>query len=82
VREVTMLLIARFGLRHGVDLKINWPGRLGVGPIMGGLWFPMIGLETLGRVMLYAGLVLVWWATALYLRTGLAAIRARRETAG
>jgi phosphatidylglycerophosphate synthase len=81
IREVAMLLIARFGLRHGVDLKINWPGRLGVGPIMGGLWFPMIGLETLGRVMLYAGLVLVWLATVLYLRSGLAAMRARRDAA-
>jgi cardiolipin synthase (CMP-forming) len=81
VREVAMLWIARFGLRHGVDLKINWPGRLGVGPIMGGLWFPMIGLETLGRVMLYVGLVLVWLATVLYLRSGMAAMRARRGSA-
>ena len=29
VREVLTLLIARWGLRHGLDLGINWLGTLG-----------------------------------------------------
>lgn len=70
-RELLMLAIARYGLRHGVELRINWPGRLAVAPVMGGLFFPMCGLETLGRVLLYVGLALALTATALYVRSGL-----------
>lgn len=76
-REVAMLLIARYGLRHGVDLRINWPGRLAVAPVMGGLFFPMCGLATLGEILLYAGLALALTATALYVRDGRQAMRAR-----
>ena len=34
---------ARYGLKRGVELKINWPGRLGVAPVMGSLFFAMAG---------------------------------------
>src|SRR3989440_2320953 len=27
-RELGMLALSRYGLRHGVELKINWPGRV------------------------------------------------------
>lgn len=75
-RELSMLLIARFGLRHGVDIRINWPGRLAVAPVMGGLFFPMCGLRTLGELCLYLGLALALTATALYVRDGRRALRA------
>src|SRR6185312_6941241 len=29
-RELFMLVLSRYALRHGVDVKINWAGRLGV----------------------------------------------------
>jgi cardiolipin synthase (CMP-forming) len=70
VRELAMLAIARYGLARGVDLRINWPGRLAVAPVMGGLFFPMCGLQTLGELLLYAGLALALLATALYVRDG------------
>ena len=35
VRELVMLALGRYGLRHGVELRINWPGRLAVAPVMG-----------------------------------------------
>lgn len=76
-RELAMLLIARYGLAHGVDLRINWPGRLAVAPVMGGLFFPMTGLETLGAALLYVGLALALVATALYVRDGIRALHAR-----
>jgi cardiolipin synthase len=75
-REVAMLLIAQWGLRHGIDLAINWPGRLAVAPVMGALFFPMTGLELLGEILLYVGLALALTATALYVRSGLAQLRA------
>jgi cardiolipin synthase (CMP-forming) len=69
-RELAMLVLGRLGMRRGVELKINWPGRLAVAPVMGGLFFPMTGLKTLGAVLLYVGLALALAATVLYIRDG------------
>jgi cardiolipin synthase len=76
VRELFMLVLARYGLARGVDLRINWPGRLAVAPVMGALFFPMMGLRTLGEVLLYIGLALALLATALYVREGARQLRA------
>ena len=42
-----MLLASPFALRRGVELKINWWGRLGVWPAMSALFFALCGLRTL-----------------------------------
>ncbi|HEX4186953.1 MAG TPA: CDP-alcohol phosphatidyltransferase family protein [Solirubrobacteraceae bacterium] len=75
VRELAMLALGEYALRRGVELRINWPGRLAVAPVMGSFFFAMVGLETLGRVLLYAGLALALLATALYVRSGLRMLR-------
>jgi cardiolipin synthase (CMP-forming) len=75
-RELLMLLLGRYGIGHGVELRINWPGRLAVAPVMGALFFAIAGLETVGEVLLYLGLALALVATGLYLRSGLRALRA------
>jgi cardiolipin synthase (CMP-forming) len=79
-RELVMVVLAQLGLRRGVDLRINWPGRLAVAPVMGGLFFPLCGLDTLGEVLLYVGLALALTATALYLRDGRRAMRVVRPS--
>ena len=71
-RELFMLCLVRWGLRHGADIKVNWLGRLGVWPVLGALFFAMAGLETVGEICLYVGLVLVLGATVKYVRDGLA----------
>jgi cardiolipin synthase len=81
-RELLMLVLGRYGLRRGVELRINWPGRLAVAPVMGSFFFAMVGLGKAGEVMLYVGLALALAATALYLRTGLAETRAAKHAAG
>ena len=73
VREALMLVLGRYAMTRGVELRINWPGRLAVAPVMGALFFAMAGLETFATVLLYIGLALALTATALYLRTGLRA---------
>jgi len=78
-RELAMLLFARYGQAHGVELRINWPGRLAVAPVMGALFFAMVGLEAVGEVLLYVGLALALWASALYVRYGRAEIRRARR---
>jgi cardiolipin synthase len=80
-RELAMLALGRFGLKHGVDLAINWPGRLAVAPVMGSFFFAMVGLEGAGEAMLYVGLALALLASALYLRSGLRSLRARPPAA-
>jgi cardiolipin synthase len=80
-RELVMLAISRYGLRHGVELKVNWPGRLGVAPIMGAPFFAMAGVRWLALVSLYLGLALGLLATVLYVRRGIGELRAARGRA-
>lgn len=75
-REALTLVLGRLALRRGLDVRINWPGRLGVWPVMSAVFFAIVGLDRLAEACLYVGLVLVLWATALYVRDGL---RAKRD---
>ena len=75
LRELLMLALGELALRRGVELRINWPGRLAVAPVMGSFFFAMAGLPTLGRVLLYVGLALALLATVLYVRSGLQMLR-------
>jgi cardiolipin synthase (CMP-forming) len=77
-RELAMLALGRYGLRRGAELRINWPGRLAVAPVMGALFFSMAGLEGFGEVLLYIGLALALTATAMYLLSGREQLAARR----
>jgi cardiolipin synthase (CMP-forming) len=70
-RELFMLVLSRYALRRGIELKINWFGRIGVAPTMGAPFFAMIGVHWLALILLYAGLALSLTATALYIRRGL-----------
>jgi cardiolipin synthase len=79
-REVFIFGLARWGLRHGFDIKVNWLGRAGVWPVFSGLFFAMAGLGTVGEICLYVGLVLVLGSAVQYFRDGLAARRAQPST--
>ena len=80
-RELAMLVLARLALARGVELRINWPGRLAVAPVMGSFFFAFVGLGGLGEVLLYVGLALALLATVLYVRSGVRAVRAQRPAA-
>jgi CDP-diacylglycerol--glycerol-3-phosphate 3-phosphatidyltransferase len=77
VREAFMLMMARYGLRHGVDVKINWLGRAGVWPVMGGLFLAMAGVGWPAEACLYLGIALVLGSTAQYVQRGIAESRNR-----
>jgi cardiolipin synthase len=79
-RELFMLALSRYGLRHGVELRINWPGRIGVAPTMGAPFFAMAGVHWLALIMLYSGLTLALLATVLYVRDGLRQTRTRKAS--
>jgi cardiolipin synthase (CMP-forming) len=78
-RELTMLIAGRFWLRRGLELRINWPGRIAVAPTMSGIFFGLVGLRTLGAVLLYVGLALAIFATVQYFRSGIAQLRAAAD---
>ncbi len=69
-REISMLLLSRYCLSKGIEIKINWAGRVGVAPMMGAPFFAMIGVHWLALIMLYVGLVLSLSSTVMYLRRG------------
>ena len=70
LRELVQLAYGQRALRRGIDLTVNWPGRAAVWPVMSAIFFALVGLETLGEVLLYIGTALAIWATALYIRQG------------
>jgi cardiolipin synthase len=78
LREVVMLGLAEYGLRHGVDIEVNWPGRISVFPIMGGIFFSMVFAGWVPEALLVVGLALAILATVLYARTGMLQVRATR----
>jgi cardiolipin synthase (CMP-forming) len=69
-RELFMLAASRYALSRGVELKINWLGRLGVAPTMGAPFFAMAGVHWLALVMLYVGMALALGATVQYVGRG------------
>ena len=70
LREVVQILYGQWALRHGIDLKVNWPGRAAVWPVMSAIFFALVGVEGLAEWLLYVGIVVSIWATILYIREG------------
>ena len=70
LRELYVLYNGRQAMRLGLDMKINWPGRIAVGPVMSALFFALCALRTFAEVLLYIGLALSYYAAFLYRREG------------
>ena len=69
--ELLILVLSQIALRRGRDLRINWPGRLAVWPIMSAIFFALCGLRDVATWLLALGLALVLTATVLYVRDGI-----------
>jgi cardiolipin synthase len=76
-REVVMLILAQQALRRGVDIRVNWPGRISVFPIMGGIFLALIVDGWVPAALLIVGVALAVAATVLYARSGIEAVRAQ-----
>lgn len=74
-RELVMLVLGRYALKRGVEVRINWVGRLSVPPVMGSLFFAQTGLHTFAEALLYLGVAMALLASLLYFRYGLAQLR-------
>lgn len=79
LRELAMLVLAQYGLRHGVDIEVNWPGRISVFPIMGGIWLALLAPGWVATALVIWGLAMAIIATVLYARSGMRAVRAAKD---
>jgi cardiolipin synthase len=75
VREVVTLILAELALRRGIDLEINWIGRIGVFLIFGGIFWSMVVDWWIIRAGFVLGVAISVAATAVY-------VRAARRAAG
>ena len=74
VREVATLVLARWGLSRGIDIEVNWIGRMAVFPVMSAIFFAMIVPGWFPDALMVIGVVMAWVATWLYARSGRAAL--------
>jgi cardiolipin synthase (CMP-forming) len=69
-REVAMLVLAEAALRRGVEIEVNWIGRIGVTLTFGGLGLSLMFASWIPPALFIAGVVLSVAATVLYVRAG------------
>lgn len=81
LRELATLILARWGLAHGVDIEVNWFGRIAVFPVMAALFFALMMSGWFPVTLLAIGLLLAGVATILYARVGRDRVRAATESA-
>jgi CDP-diacylglycerol--glycerol-3-phosphate 3-phosphatidyltransferase len=79
-RELFMLVVGPPLVRRGVELRINWWGRLAVWPVMSALFFGLVGLRDAAAVLLYVGVAMAIAATVEYGRSAAAQLGGRPST--
>jgi cardiolipin synthase len=72
LRELVTLVLAQLALRRGVDLEINWVGRMSVWLTMGGIFLALALDAWIAPAMFLVGLVGSLLASVLYVKAGLA----------
>lgn len=78
LREVIVLIAARYGLKHGVEVKVNLAGRIAIWQILGALFFAMVGVSLLANLLLYLGVLFAAISTVAYIRYGKHVIEAAK----
>ena len=76
-REAFMLVAVLVALRMGLDLLINWLGRISVWPTMAAVGAALVGWDGLDEWLLYIGLAGSIAASLQYVRDALHELRAR-----
>jgi len=74
-RELFTLAAGRYALTRGVELQINWWGRLAVTPVMAAIFAGLVGWTEVGAILITLGVVMALVATVEYTRS------ARRQLA-
>ena len=74
-REVLMLVLGQAWVRRGMAVRINWPGRIAVGPTLFGIWLSLLGVRHVAEGFVIAGIALALVATAYYVRDAVRQLR-------
>jgi hypothetical protein len=75
-REVVTLVTSELGLRRGLDIEINWLGRIGVFFVMAGIFFALAVEGWVPTALFVFGMAAAIAASFVYVRAGLARLRA------
>lgn len=67
-RELVTLVLAQLALRRGIDIEVNWIGRIGVFLVFGGIFWSMVFDWWILRAGFVVGVALTVAATAVYVR--------------
>ena len=78
-REALMLLLGAWAVRRGVEVRINWWGRIGVAPILAAPFWAMVSVEWFALGLLYSGMALSIAASVVYARDARLQLRAKRK---
>ncbi len=71
VREVATLVLAQMALRRGIDIEVNWIGRIGVFLVFGGIFWSMVVDWWIIEAGFVAGVAFTTLATVVYVRAAL-----------
>ena len=78
-RELAMVVLVLAGLRLGLDLHINWVGRIAIWPTMAAFGAAFFAWDGFDEALLYAGLIGSYLASVLYVRDALRELRRRKR---
>lgn len=67
-RELVTLVLARMALRRGIDIEVNWIGRIGVFLVFGGIFWSMVFDWWIIRAGFVAGVAITVLATYVYVK--------------
>lgn len=68
-REILMLLLSVVVLAKGLQIRVNWIGRLAVWPLMFGMFLALCVDAWPSEALVWIGMIGSWAATVLYVRT-------------
>ena len=71
IRELVTLVLAQLALRRGIDLEVNWIGRIGVFLVFGGIFWSMVLDWWIIEAGFVLGVAIAVLATLVYVRAAL-----------
>ena len=74
------LALAQIALRRGIDIEVNWIGRIGVFLVFGGIFWSMVLDWWIIRAGFVVGVAMSVLATVVYVRAALGTAACRRAT--
>jgi len=74
-RELVTLALAEIALRRGLELEVNWVGRMSVWLTMGGIFLALVVSGWIAPALFLVGLVGSLLALLLYVKAGIADMR-------